>query len=115
MADTTHQAKCLRCHRKLTAAKSIADGYGRSCRTKVKAAAKAEVVAQFKPALVAKAEELIEQGAIIPLRGRRVFQVVASNGVDRYLSAPQSCNCPAGLRARHACYHRIAAAIFAAA
>jgi uncharacterized protein YchJ len=115
MASTTTHAKCLRCGRTLTAAGSVSRKYGRTCRSKVQAAAKAELVAQFKPAQVAKAEELIEQGGIVAVRGRRVFQAVSSDGTRTYLAAPQACNCAAGLKARHACFHRIAATILAAA
>jgi hypothetical protein len=112
----THQhSNCLRCGRALRSAKSVATGYGPTCTRKVKAAAKAEVVAQYKAHLVAKAEELIEQGGIIALRGRRVFQVVASNGIDTYKAAPQGCTCAAGLKGKHVCYHRIAAHILSLA
>lgn len=108
--DTT---TCTRCGRVLTSATSIARGYGRTCRAKVLAAA---AVAGHKPAQVAKAQELIELGGIVPLRsGRsRVFVVVSSSGDDRYLTAPQACNCAAGLRGKSVCYHRIAAQLIAA-
>jgi hypothetical protein len=106
---------CLRCGRKLTSAKSTAAGYGPTCTRKVKAAAKDKVIAQYKPAQVAKAEELIEQGGIIPFRGRRVFTVISSDGSATYKTAPQGCTCPAGIKGRHVCYHRIAAEIIALA
>jgi hypothetical protein len=75
---------------------------------------KATVAALFadKPHLVAKATELIELGGVTLLRGR-VCRTVGSNG-DRYLTAPESCNCKAGLKARHVCHHRIAALLFLA-
>jgi hypothetical protein len=95
----------------LTSATSAARGYGRTCATKVKAAAKAKVIAAHKPAQVAKAEELIEQGGIVPLRGRHVFTVISSDGSATYKTAPQGCTCPAGLKGRFVCYHRIAAEI----
>jgi hypothetical protein len=115
-AATTHQhTNCLRCGRALRSAKSCAAGYGPTCQRKVREAAKAEVVSQYKPTLVAKAEELIEQGGIVALRGRRVFQVVASNGTDTYKAAPQGCTCAAGLKGKHVCYHRIAAHILSLA
>jgi hypothetical protein len=107
-------ANCLRCGRKLTSADSTRRGYGRTCRAKVRAAAKAKVAAAFKPATVAKAEELIEQGGIVAIRPR-VFRVVASNGQGTYLTAPEACTCAAGLRGKHVCYHRAAAAILLAA
>jgi hypothetical protein len=113
-AATTH-THCLRCRRVLRSAKSVAAGYGPTCQRKVREAAKAEVVATYKPHLVAKAEELIEQGGLIPLRGGHIFQVVASNGTDTYKAARQGCTCAAGLKGKHVCYHRIAAHILSLA
>jgi hypothetical protein len=109
----TDATTCTRCGRVLTSAISIARGYGRTCRAKVIAAAK---VADHKPAQIAKAQELIELGGIVPLRsGRtRVFVVVSTSGTGRYLTAPQACNCAAGLKGRSVCYHRIAAQLIAA-
>lgn len=112
MTATQTAARCIRCSRVLRSAKSIADGAGRTCKAKIAAAAK---VAPFKPAQVAKAEELIADGGIVAIRGRRVFRVVSTKGDATYLTAPQACNCAAGLRAQHVCYHRIAASIVAAA
>ncbi|NEA22670.1 DUF6011 domain-containing protein [Actinomadura bangladeshensis] len=110
---TTKTANCLGCHSLLTAERSVRRGYGDRCWAK-KRREDAARTAGFKPATIAKAKELIAEGAILPLRGRRVFRVVASNGIDRYLTAVNTCNCPAGLRGRHACYHRAAAAMLAA-
>lgn len=110
----TATTKCLRCHRTLRSAASIARGYGRTCQARITAAAK---LAAHKPAQVEKAQELIADGGLILLRrGRnRVFQVVASNGVDRYLTAANACTCKAGLRGVSVCYHRIAAQLVSAA
>ncbi|MER7814528.1 DUF6011 domain-containing protein [Streptomyces sp. NPDC096153] len=113
-AATTQHTNCLRCGRKLTSIKSTATGYGPTCTRKVKAAA-ATHTASFKPALVAKAQELIEQGGIVPLRALRIFTVISSDGASTYKTAPQACTCPAGLKGRFVCYHRIAAHIVAAA
>src|SRR4051812_2454408 len=104
--------KCTGCGRALTAAASIARGMGRTCAKKARRAA-AVLTAGFKPAAIEKAKELIEQGGIIPLRGRRVFQVVASNGIDTYKTAKQACSCPAGIKSR-TCYHVVAAHLLAA-
>lgn len=109
----TATTKCLRCHRTLRSAASIARGYGRTCQARITAAAK---LAAHKPAQVEKAVELLADGGLVLVRRRRtpVFQVVASNGVDRYLTAPQACTCKAGLRGTSTCYHRIAAQLIAA-
>lgn len=111
-AETTN---CGRCGRRLTSATSITNGYGRTCKNKVKQAAQAAAVAAFKPAQIAKAQELIADGGIVAIRDRRIFRAVSSDGTRTYLTAPQACNCAAGLKARHACFHRIAATILTAA
>lgn len=80
----------------------------RRWRRPVRRAAKASTE---KPAQVAKAVELIELGAIVPLnRGRklaRVFRTVSSKGDATYLTAATNCTCPAGRNAR-SCYHELA-------
>ncbi|GAA1111565.1 DUF6011 domain-containing protein [Streptomyces javensis] len=116
MQRTAGHAHCLRCGRALRSAHSTALGYGPTCLRKVKAAALVHgQTSGDKPEQVAKATELIEQGGLVPLRARRVFQVVASDGVTTYRTAAQACTCPAGLRGLHTCYHRIAAQIVTAA
>lgn len=115
-AAATHQhANCLRCGRRLSSAKSVATGYGPTCTRKVKAAAQAAAVSAFKPAQIAKAQELIADGGIVAIRDRRIYRTVSSDGTRTYLTAPQACNCAAGLKAKHACFHRIAATILTAA
>lgn len=73
-------------------------------------------IATHKPAQIEKARELIADGGIVEVRRGRnsVFRVIASNGVDRYLTAAQACTCKAGLVGRFVCYHRIAAQLIAA-
>lgn len=109
----TSTTKCARCHRPLTAATSVARGYGRGCQAKIRAAA---IAAPHKATQVAKALELVADGGIVAVRTRhaKVFAVVSSTGTGRYLTAPQACNCAAGLRGTHVCYHRIAAQLLAA-
>lgn len=113
IAPTAH---CGRCGRKLISATAVAAGYGRTCKAKIVAAAKA---AAFKPAQVAKAEELIADGGIVAIRGRRAFRTVSSDGTRTYLTAPQACTCAAGLSServdQRVCFHRIAASILQAA
>jgi hypothetical protein len=112
-AATTH-THCLRCRRVLRSAKSVAAGYGPTCQRKVREAAKAEVVAQYKPHQVAKAEELIEQGGLIPLRGQ-VYLAVSSDGSETYKTHRAACTCKAGIKGLHPCKHRIAAHILSLA
>lgn len=108
---TTH---CLRCGRTLRATTSIAAGYGRTCKTKVRKAAETAALADFKPFQIAKAREVIEQKAVVPTARPNVFQIASSDGTAVYRTARQGCTCPAGLKSR-ACYHRAAVAILTAA
>jgi hypothetical protein len=106
-------ATCRRCHATLRSARSVQQGIGPVCHRNEKRE-HAALAAGFNTTAIDKARQLIAEHAILPLRGRRVFTVVSSNGVDRYLTAPQTCNCPAGLRGRYGCYHRAAATMLAA-
>jgi hypothetical protein len=110
MDATTEPTRCLRCGRALRSARSVAAGYGPTCTRKVREAAKAEVVAQYKPHLVAAAEELIEQGGLVPLR-TGIFLAVSSDGSRNYRTHRAACSCPAGVKGVHVCKHRIAAHI----
>jgi hypothetical protein len=102
-------ARCTRCGRKLSDAKSVARGYGRACGQRIAAEAK---VSAEKPEQVAKAVELLAVGAVVPLRPGRVWLVVGSKG-ETYRTAPAACTCLAGVRGRM-CYHRVATAMLAA-
>lgn len=109
-ATTAH---CHRCGRVLRSAKSIADGYGRTCKAKIAEAAKAAALSQ-PVERVAKATEALETGAVAH-RTRNLFQVVSSDGSKTYDVdlAAGSCTCKAGQYGR-ACYHLASAALLAA-
>lgn len=112
----TEPSRCTKCRRILR--RPTADGLGPKCRRKVRKASRSEaVVTAFKPHLVAKAVELLELGAVVPLRQNRIFLVVSDDGESVYrTSATGQCNCPAGLRTLpYRCYHSIAAHITALA
>jgi hypothetical protein len=113
-ATKNHTTRCLRCGRTLKASTSVKAGYGRTCAKKIRDAARAEIAAQYKAHLVAKAEELIEQGGLIPLRGQ-IFLAVSSDGSQTYKTHRAACTCPAGIKAVHVCKHRIAAHLVTAA
>ena len=113
-ATTAEHTHCLRCGRALRAARSRSLGYGPTCTRKVREAAKAEVVAQYKPHQIAKAEELIEQGALIPLRSG-IYLAPSSDGTRTYKAHRTACSCPAGVKGLHPCKHRIAAHILSLA
>jgi hypothetical protein len=115
-ADPARTTKCLRCGRTLRSASSVAAQVGRHCKAKIAQAAKTSTA---KPAQVEKARELIELGAIAPLRrrnsGTRVFRVVSSRGDATYLCTAGQCNCAAGLKGRYGCYHELAVQLVLAA
>lgn len=102
--------KCRRCGRVLTSAKSIADGYGRTCKARVAAALAAVELDGFSAEQVSKAADVIADAAIVPSSSRGLYIVVASDGDDRYLTGAQQCSCKAAQYGR-ACYHRAAATI----
>lgn len=116
MDTTPTPAKCLRCGRKLTAARSISNGYGRTCRARIIASAgKAVERAEYKPVQVAKAVEVIELGGIVRTTPA-LYLAVSSDGATRYEvdQVARSCTCKAGARGVR-CYHLAAAEILAAA
>ncbi|MFD0209150.1 SWIM zinc finger family protein [Streptomyces hirsutus] len=114
--DTMPDTRCTKCGRRLR--KYSPDGMGEKCRRKVRKAGRSEELAQYKPHLVEKAVELLEQGGVIPLRDTRknlVYLAVSSDGTQAYRTARAACTCPGGLRAKYMCAHRIAVHILALA
>ncbi|MFI9079146.1 DUF6011 domain-containing protein [Streptomyces sioyaensis] len=109
--NTATTTRCLHCHRPLRNARSIANGYGPTCAAKIR---RAPVdTTDYQPHQITSARELIEDGAIIPLRSV-VFVAVSTDGTETYRTAPTACTCPAGLKARR-CYHQLAARMLLAA
>ena len=109
-AATTH-TNCLRCGRTLTSAKSQATGYGPTCARHIRNAA--VDLTDYKAHQITSARDLIEDGAIIPLRSV-VFIAVSTDGTETYKTAPTACTCPAGLKGSR-CYHQLAARMLLAA
>ena len=111
---TTHPARCLKCRRILR--KPSPDGLGPKCRRMVRRTARLNPPAAYKPCQIAKAVELLEMGAMVPLRANRVFLVVSEDGTEIHRTAATGqCNCPAGLRSTSLCYHGAAAHLLATA
>ncbi|MET9321954.1 hypothetical protein ABZX75_17430 [Streptomyces sp. NPDC003038] len=117
MATTTEpEIRCTKCGRRLR--NDSPDGLGPKCRRKVRKAARSNELDQYKPHLVEKAAELLEQGGMVPLRDtgkNAVYLAVSSDGLEVYRTARAACTCPAGLRATYMCAHRIAAHVLALA
>lgn len=112
MQRTTHQhTNCLRCGRALHTERSRSLGYGPTCARHIR---RAPVdLTDYKPHQIASARELIEDGAIVPLRSV-VFVTVSTDGTETYKTAPMVCTCPAGLKGSR-CYHQLAARMLLAA
>ncbi len=117
-SNATRTAKCIACgrtrHFRTAQAAAKAAPAGRICRMKARIAAMAQAVKGVAEAQVDKARQLIADGGIVAIRPG-VFQAVSSKGDATYLTHPQTCNCPAGLRGRSLCYHSLAARIMVAA
>ena len=112
MTNHDHTARCLRCGRALRAASSVAAGYGRWCRARIRAAQLAEILKGFTAAQVEKARELIADGGLVPTSRPGVFRAVSSDGERAYLAHSATCNCPWGLRGKaKACAHSLAVRI----
>ena len=111
-AATTHQhTNCLRCGRTLTSTKSMATGYGPKCAAHIRHSA--VDLTDYKAHQITSAQELIEDGAIILIRGN-VFAAVSTDGTETHLVHPAACNCKAGLKGSR-CYHVLAARLLLAA
>ncbi|MFC6080936.1 DUF6011 domain-containing protein [Sphaerisporangium aureirubrum] len=112
--STPTTTECRECRRTLRSAKSIANGIGPGCAAKIRRARAAADLADFKPAQIDKAMELIEQGGILRTSRPGIYTTVSGNGSTTYLVHLVTCTCTAGLKGR-ACYHRAAARILDAA
>lgn len=108
----TATTKCIRCGRTLRSGKSVADGMGRTCKARVRAAAEVVDLTEFRDARAAKskATELIEQAGVIPASRVGLFMAVSSDGTNTYLvdTDEGSCTCKGYVNAGR-CFHLVAA------
>lgn len=111
MRDTPshHSNFCRRCGRKL-ALKMLDRRYGPHCWSRLRGPV-AALQAARNPA-ASKAAELLLEGGLARLRGHggRVWRTVSADGSRIYLTAPEACNCAAGLYGK-LCHHRVAVII----
>ncbi|MFV2179463.1 DUF6011 domain-containing protein [Actinomadura sp. LOL_016] len=110
--NTTKTANCQGCRALLTNAHSVARGYGDRCWAK-KRREDAVRIAGYKSHQLASATELIEDGAILPIRPG-TYIGVSTDGADRYICTVDTCTC-AAYEAGRKCYHRAAALMLLAA
>lgn len=115
-ATSATEHRCLRpgCGRVLKSAKSIAAGYGPTCRRKIREAALTEARADFSADQQAKADELIRDGGLVPTNREGVYRAVSSDGTTNYLVHAAVCTCKAGLRGKR-CYHLLAVRVLSIA
>lgn len=101
--STGHHSHCKTCGRRITAARSLANGRGPVCQARYEALT--AVVAAEQPTQIAKAAELIDDRGLIQVAGS-LWQAASSDGTTRYQvdAATGRCTCPAGRHGRR-CYH----------
>jgi Family of unknown function (DUF6011) len=112
----TEHEHCLApgCGRRLTSTVSRSRGYGHGCWRKLRAVrtvARVVLAEVYTPEQLDKADELIEDGALVPTGIEGLFLAVSSDGEDIYTTTEGECNCPAS----KPCCHRAAATMALAA
>lgn len=115
-ADTAGHEHCLAagCARKLTSPVSRSRGYGHGCWRKLRLArsvARDVLSAAYTADQLDKADELIEDAALVPAAIAGYFFAVSSDGTEFYLTSAEICSCLAS----KACCHRAAATMTLAA
>jgi hypothetical protein len=105
--------KCRKCGRPLTAP-GPRRPYGPVCWARLSGPV-AALEASGNPA-AARAALLLRTGSLAPVRGHggRVYRTLSTRGIAVYLTAPEACNCAAGLYGK-LCYHRVAVTVLLAA
>lgn len=123
-ANGATTGNCRRCHALLTNPLRVARGYGDRCwtlkrredaeREALATATTAVDLSAFKDAtsVLGKAEQLIDDGAIVRTRHEGQYLANGSDGVSTYLvdTVERSCTCKAGQRLGR-CNHLVAAHI----
>lgn len=109
------QPCCIRCGRELLSPRSQRVHYGQECWTAILAASRLPEVHErdWTFGQLDNALDLMREGGIVLWRQTTrnlVYRSIAHDGVTRYLTTSQVCNCPAG-RWERACYHRLAVVI----
>ena len=107
---TAEPARCLGCRRVVRSAGSIATGYGRACRAKMRHTVRTADLSAWTAAQIEDAQLAVTDGAIVPGTREGVFHVVSSDGAEVYRTHRHGCTCANGMLARPArpCWHRAA-------
>lgn len=106
-ATPADEHRCLRCGRSLR----VSQGYGPRCAAKIRKAAVDAARAGFTADQQAKADELIRDGGLAPVRmtarNGMLFRAVSSRGDETYLCCANGCAC----KSRRGCYHMLSAKV----
>jgi hypothetical protein len=93
------EARCLRCGRKLTSAKSVAAKFGKGCAAKIRQAARETALEGLNEKQRDKALEIVADGGAVPSNREGVWHVTSGDGSQAYLTTRDGhCNCRWGLR-----------------
>lgn len=104
--DEASKIRCQRCGRKIKRGP-----YGEKYARMIRKAALDTARAGFTADQQAKADELIRDGGLVPVRmtarNGMLFRAVSSRGDETYLVCAAGCSC----KARRSCYHQLGATV----
>ena len=105
--------RCRGCRHLIRSAESLATGYGKGCRAKMRRTARSADLSAWTSAQIEDAQQAIEDGAAVPSSREGMFHVVSSDGSEIYRTHANGCTCANGLLTRPArpCWHRAAVVI----
>jgi Family of unknown function (DUF6011) len=99
IAAPATETRCLRCHRVLRAAKSVAARYGKGCEAKIRQEARERALEGLSDSQRAKAIEIVSDGGAVASNRDGIWQVTSGDGSAVYITtADGHCNCRWGLR-----------------
>jgi hypothetical protein len=97
--DTSHEARCLRCGRKLSAAKSVAASFGPGCLAAIRREAREHALDGLTAKQAAEATEIVADGGVVPSAHKGVWLAASGDGSQVYRATPGGqCNCKWGMR-----------------
>jgi hypothetical protein len=93
------ETRCLRCHRVLRSAKSVAARYGKGCEAKIRQEARERALEGLSGKQRAEAIEIVADGGAVATNREGVYNVTSGDGSQVYMAtADGHCNCRWGLR-----------------
>lgn len=99
LVEVAAETRCLRCHRVLRSAKSVAAKYGKGCEAKIRQEARERALEGLSDKQRAEAIEIVADGGAVATNREGVWQVTSGDGSQVYMTtADGHCNCRWGLR-----------------